>query len=873
MKLANLQEGDIVSTLGYYEIGDGGESQYEIMTYDNWWKQLPDDCKLVSYGVNVFGYFPFRKLMVDNFGNHRLNNGLIAKLIINDVVKVEQWGCVGDGEFNNNQPLRHLFGQVKTGKIQFGKDKVYAIRAELYNEANERYEEIDYKEADKKNFKTNPYATIAGTWLGNRNSYTKPIIVNAHDLILDGNNCTLFIPDNSWYVGGGGQSMGIIELIHSIINVEIKNFNIDGNGLNQIYYIDENGETKNQRLSNHGIFYSGSVFYDTKKLFEAFDKYSIDKNELEPFWEKKSDFSYVNIHHNKIYRLGTGVVTGDCGGDAMLIIPPGKASTDIYFENNYVEDVGRWFFAMDLVGDYNDCINYKIRNNVNTITENNYILVNETKRYRGLGWIDFEATRRWVNLVIENNISDNLPAFAMNGRYNDEVQPCENIYFRNNIIRSSGLNYYSAYPYDIYWYGAYIKNLVFENNTIKRGNPNTSSLGVAMENARFSNNKIIDIPLVIPSNLKGEIIIDSNTRCSLNENNEIVEGAGSLFEISGTKYNPDNKLLIKYVNNNGGMTTRFGGGVCHFLSNEDNHKFDNITMIIENNNMTSMNFILNPYWNVEFNPNQLRYDLWNSYTLTYGAMSVRGAKASTSHNCSDSFPLHEWRSCGLLYNQGNIIAQTDSEYILCTKSGYIPITRELFGVNTKDIDFASYKGKEIADSLSSARYLYTDDNVYLVRNKGVLSEDVPTHTEGVALCGDVELEYLYPVATYKKRLNRESDKVAKIVIDGDEKYEKLTFSDEYVSFCLSKSTIAELYGCSFDIDFQRHSYETENDFLIFNYDTNNNKNNEGFAVNWNNTQHLQIRFKTERMANYTKNLDGLKQYLFKNNMVFYIHKA
>lgn len=871
MKLANLQEGDIVSTLGYYEIGDGGESSYEIMSYEDWWEQLPIECKIVSYGVNDLGYFPFKKLLVDEYGNHTLDNGLVARLIIKDITKVEQWGCIGDGEYNNNTALRHLFGQVKTGVIQFGENKKYNIGAELYNEGKERYLELGYTESHSKGCKTNPYVTTVGSWLGDRCRHTRPILSNVSNLVLDGNNSTLFIPDNQWYIGSG-QPMGIIELIGNINNLEIKNFNIDGNGLNQVTYIKEDGAVKNQRTTNHGIFYSGNTFIDTKGLFKAFEDYGINKDEIPSYWETKPQFSYINIHHNNFYRLGTGVVTGDCGGDAVLIMPP-SITTDVSFENNYVEDVGRWFFAVDLVGDYKDCINYTIRNNINTITENNYVLVNDVKRYRGLGWIDFEATRRWVNLVVENNISDNLPGFAMNGRYNDEVQPCENIYFRNNIIRSSGLNYYSAYPYDIYWYGAYIKNLVFENNTIKRGNPNLSSLGVAMENARFSNNKIINIPLVIPSNLKGEIIIDSNTRCSLNENNEIVEGAGSLFEISGTKYNPDNKLLIKYVNNNGGMTTRFGGGVCHFLSNEDNHRFDNITMIIENNNMTSMNFILNPYWNVEFNPNQLRYDLWNNYTLAYGAMSVRGAKASTSHNFLDSFPLHEWRSCGLLYNQGNIIAQSDSEYILCTKSGYIPITRELFGVNSKDINFASYKGKEIADSLSSARYLYTDDNVYLVRNKGVLSEDVPTHTEGVVLCGDVELEYLYPVATYKKCLNRESSKVAKIVINGDEKYEKLTFSDEYVSFCLSKSTIAELYGCSFDMNLHLHSYETENDFLIFNSNTNYNKNNEGFALSGDNTQHLQIRFKTERMANYTKNLDGLKQYLFKNNMVFYIHKA
>ena len=43
-----VEEGTIVKTHGYYAINDGGQAVYEIMSYDNWWNQLPLDFK-ISY--------------------------------------------------------------------------------------------------------------------------------------------------------------------------------------------------------------------------------------------------------------------------------------------------------------------------------------------------------------------------------------------------------------------------------------------------------------------------------------------------------------------------------------------------------------------------------------------------------------------------------------------------------------------------------------------------------------------------------------------------------------------------------------------------------------------------------------------------------
>ena len=80
----NVAEGTIVKTNGYYAVNDGGQAVYEIMSYDNWWNQLPIDLKLTTYHNDRVGAAPvFYKNPVDNFGNHKLNNGMVAKLLPN----------------------------------------------------------------------------------------------------------------------------------------------------------------------------------------------------------------------------------------------------------------------------------------------------------------------------------------------------------------------------------------------------------------------------------------------------------------------------------------------------------------------------------------------------------------------------------------------------------------------------------------------------------------------------------------------------------------------------------------------------------------------------------------------------------------------
>ena len=66
----NLINGSIAKTLGYYSINDGGGAEYVIVN-----EELTDDGGLV----------------------HELNNGLFAKLIVEDIINVKQYGAKGDG--------------------------------------------------------------------------------------------------------------------------------------------------------------------------------------------------------------------------------------------------------------------------------------------------------------------------------------------------------------------------------------------------------------------------------------------------------------------------------------------------------------------------------------------------------------------------------------------------------------------------------------------------------------------------------------------------------------------------------------------------------------------------------------------------------
>ena len=144
MKNANLKIGDIVKTKGYHKANDDGEAVYIIQDYNyylNTW--LPIDCRKVSYKFNRLG--TDKLLMntpVDEYGNHTLENGLVACLYDKENIKAEQYGAIGDGEFDNSEVFIHLFAHMKKGTIEFKKDAVYLIGQRKIENIDDIYESL-----------------------------------------------------------------------------------------------------------------------------------------------------------------------------------------------------------------------------------------------------------------------------------------------------------------------------------------------------------------------------------------------------------------------------------------------------------------------------------------------------------------------------------------------------------------------------------------------------------------------------------------------------------------------------------------------------------------------------------------------------------
>lgn len=359
---ADLKEGDTVRTKGYYNVNDNGAATYQIMTYDKWWESLPDYLKLVALhpdriGCNAVLY----KNPVDEYGNHTLKNGLIAKIVQEDVVKVEQWGLFPQRK-DNTDALVHLFGNVHTGTIQFGKDAKYVMHYRKYNQGREKYKQIMGELPfwlNENSFQNNEYSLISNCRVS-----SKPSLGNIKDLKLVGNNCEIKVADNEFSVGGSGSDFAIFEFGGVVDGLEITGFNFDCNGLKQqgYYTMDKvknaDGTTSERkswnhmRTSNHTIsYFSSAIGTEAIKNLQVFK----DHPELDPkvyggqVPYEKTEFSNVNIHHNNFYRAGTIVDTSDSGGDFVLIINPCK-SENVFIEDNYFEDWGRWVLSIDLGG-------------------------------------------------------------------------------------------------------------------------------------------------------------------------------------------------------------------------------------------------------------------------------------------------------------------------------------------------------------------------------------------------------------------------------------------------------------------------------------------------------------------------------------------
>ena len=98
-----LKDGDSVLTLGYYKLNDGGNASYKIrLKTDN---DVIDNCFL-----------------------YELKNNLVAEIIINNCeLNIKQFGCLGDGKFDNTTILQNIFDKADTNFVVYVPIGVYLI--------------------------------------------------------------------------------------------------------------------------------------------------------------------------------------------------------------------------------------------------------------------------------------------------------------------------------------------------------------------------------------------------------------------------------------------------------------------------------------------------------------------------------------------------------------------------------------------------------------------------------------------------------------------------------------------------------------------------------------------------------------------------
>ena len=767
----NVAEGTKVKTKGYYAINDGGQAVYEIMSYDTWWNQLPIELKLIHLCTNNLGNTFLYRNPGDNFGNHILKNGMIARLLPNldGYVRVEQWG-VFEGRKDNNRALMAVCAyNHQNAKILFGKNKRYEL---WYTPESSHWKNASGISTTGWNGTLFPRGVSEDSFGKMGNEYaiclhsrctTKPVIGDAKNLELCGNNCEFYIPDEQFTIGGA--DFALIEMGGRVDGLKIHGFHLNGNHFGQLWQGKQGAAYA--RTCNHGISYfssgingnNGGVSPNGKMLDPNGVELPFTPDELKNYNgdPKITCFNNVEIYGNHFESLGTSQNVSDCGGDAILIINP-MQSDNVNIHNNRVTNWGRWCFAVDLGGNGERFYNYTIKQNICIQDDRNTFAIpftnprKPTTKFRGLGFIDFEARKCFTNLDVSENYVYGANGWAFNG--NGKVS--ENIKIGRNHIERPSYDWRSIYPYAFTFYSVYAKDLTIKHNIVNGG---SVGFGKLFYNTVIENNKFIGTGAFDINNPFKNVLIKDN----------IGEGTrGQLFSLNvGTLdwvnnensefYVPEEERVTTVIFENNGE-----GGICGNIINIDNDPYKkNISLIFKNNTFKKFNVNCLGIKDYQFTPDQLyKGDM---------AWSARGCKvgnAVISRGVDNPVPG------GLYYKEGDLVTSTLSNVtrlyspyyfntafpqlkndngsikkdmdMYCTAEGVFPLNGD-FLMCDGDSYFAAGSKKSIGN------YIYTLDNLYYVSTAGTLGDVEPTHTEGIAVNGTCELLWVSPIARYEMR--------------------------------------------------------------------------------------------------------------------------
>ena len=767
----NVAEGTKVKTKGYYAINDGGQAVYEIMSYDNWWNQLPIELKLIHLCTNNLGNTFLYRNPGDNFGNHILKNGMIARLLPNldGYVRVEQWG-VFEGRKDNNRALMAVCAyNHQNAKILFGKNKRYEL---WYTPESPHWKNASGISTTGYNGTLFPRGVSEDSFGKMGNEYaiclhsrctTKPVIGDAKNLELCGNNCEFYIPDEQFTIGGA--DFALIEMGGRIDGLKIHGFHLNGNHFGQLWQGKQGAAYA--RTCNHGISYfssgingnNGGVSPNGKMLDPNGVELPFTPDELKNYNgdAKNTCFNNVKIYGNHFESLGTSQNVSDCGGDAILIINP-MQSDNVNIHNNRVTNWGRWCFAVDLGGNGERFHNYTIKQNICIQDDRNTFAIpfsnprKPTTKFRGLGFIDFEARKCFTNLDVSENYVYGANGWAFNG--NGKVS--ENIKIERNHIERPSYDWRSIYPYAFTFYSVYTKDLTIKHNIINGG---SVGFGNLLYNTVIENNKFIGTGTIGINNPFKNVLIKDNigegTKSQLFSLN-----VGTLDWVNNENsefYVPEEERVTTIIFENNGE-----GGVCGNIINKDNDSYkNNISLIFKNNTFRKFNVNCFGIKDYQFTPDQLYKG-----DMAWSARGCKNGNAVISRAVDNPVPG------GLYYKEGNLVTSTLSNVtrlynpyyfktafpqlkndngsikkdmdMYCTAEGVFPLNGE-FLMCDGDTYFAT------GLKMSVGAFIYTLDNLYYVTVAGNLGDVEPTHTEGIAINGTCELLWVAPIARYEMR--------------------------------------------------------------------------------------------------------------------------
>ena len=752
LKTIEAKTGDTITTKGYYTTRDGGEAVYDIVSYEEFNYLLPKDIQLRQVSQSLI------KTPVDEYGNHTLNNGLVAKLRLTGETTPEQWGAKGDGVSNDCQAFVHMFAQVKTGKIVFRENATYSLG-------------MIYEEDTINSFKDNPYkGYMCGNLLGGQ-FYGKPIMANIKNVEFVGNNAKIELLNDQF----GSQGMGLLNFAGRVEGLKIHDLRFDGKGRNLT------SPTGNKN-SNHTLFYAPSTFTSSSTLIK----------EIHPLYlEKENNFDsgcFLNVEINNCYFYDAGAMyrtAGDWGGDFMLVINPATMD-NVNIHHNRFEAWGRWVFAVDLGGNGECMTNIKFNDNVCIggnackYSEENYNIIKDSEgngeyilptpdkfinnssaednwRWRGLGFIDYEAKKCWKNMELQRNLIVGSAGWAING--NSRVS--EDFLIKDNIWIHQG----GGYPYLIEFYSGFAKNWVIDNNIIPTGG---AKIGLTSENITVRNNKgNVGFRMF---GMHGDIIFENNKRLPNDGMNY-----HKILSLEGTRrpdYLPDNieqKVKLTFRNNDFGLTGGRNYNVPYMEFDIQGNKIDWIEIqnfyhpkLGANDFSNYINGTIIMYGFQDLSPEELNNNTLYPFGFYYEegdivCNSLKNSKIAPRGTFFSDYILTpeqkaiavgDWKSYqSLLGREINGVRYNDYK-IVCTRSGIIPqcgcwgFVNQMTGF--EDLVNSNYK-------LGNDAYVYYKDNLYrAVGATGTIDiENPPTHTQGVVTCGEVKLEFIDKIGMAK----------------------------------------------------------------------------------------------------------------------------